>query len=56
MLHGFDILNDGRDIGDCYSILLISTTVKIEDENNATISAPPVDIYEGSRIKFMRRD
>jgi hypothetical protein len=57
MLHGFDILdNRGNDIGDRYSILSLTTTVRILGGNKITISTPPIDTYEGFRIKIMRPD
>ena len=57
MLYGFDILdNRGNDIGDRYSILSLTTTVRILDGNKIAISTPPIDTYEGFRIKIMRPD
>jgi hypothetical protein len=55
MLHGFDILdNRGNDIGDRYSILSLTTTVRILDGNKITITTPPIDTYEGFKMKLMR--
>jgi len=55
MLHGFDILdNEGNDIGDRYSILSLTTTVRILDGNTITITTPSIDTYEGVRMKIMR--
>ncbi|MBW2637861.1 MAG: hypothetical protein JRC86_10135 [Deltaproteobacteria bacterium] len=52
MLHGFDILdNRGNDIGDRYSILSLRTTVRILGGNEIAISTPPIDTYEGVRIR-----
>ncbi len=57
LLHGFDILDDkGNDIGDRYSILSLSTTIKILGGNKISISTPPVDIYEHFKIKMMSPD
>jgi hypothetical protein len=57
MLHGFDILdNRGNDIGDRYSILSLRTTVRILGGNKIAISTPPMDTYEGFRIKITRPD
>jgi hypothetical protein len=57
MLHGFDILdNRGNDIGDRYSILSLTTTVRILGGNKIAISTPPIDIYKEFRIKITRPD
>lgn len=57
LLHGFDILdNRGNDIGDRYSILSLSTTVRILGGNKIALSTPPIDIYEDFKIKITRPD
>jgi hypothetical protein len=57
MLFGFDILdNRGNDIGDRYSILSLRTTVKILGGNEIAISTPPIDTYEGVKIRIRRSD
>jgi hypothetical protein len=57
MLHGFDILdNRGNDIGDRYSILSLRTNVRILGGNKIALSTPPIDTYEGARIRIRRPD
>lgn len=51
ILHGFDILdNAGNDIGDWYSILSATTTVRVED-HNVIIITPDIDTYEKYEIE-----
>jgi hypothetical protein len=46
ILHGFDIFdNRGEKIGDWFSVLGISTTVKITGERTAVVHTPPIDTY-----------
>jgi hypothetical protein len=46
-LQGFDIVdNNGRDIGDWYSILIAPTSVKMLGDMKVSITPPPLDIYE----------
>jgi hypothetical protein len=46
MLHGFVILdNQGRKIGDRFSILGLNITAEIAGEKSVTIPPPPVDTY-----------
>lgn len=46
MLHGFDILdNKERKIGDWFSIMGISMTVKITGERSVIVYTPPIDTY-----------
>lgn len=49
--HGFDILdNEGKNIGNWYSILSARTTVKIED-HSVIIITPDIDTYEKYEIE-----
>ena len=47
VVHGFNIVDEGgTDIGDWYSILHATTSVKRIEDNQFIIPPPPLDIYE----------
>ena len=47
VVHGFNIVDEeGNDIGDWYSILRATTSVKRIEDNQFIIPPPPLDIYE----------
>jgi len=47
VVHGFNIVDeDGNDIGDWYSILRATTSVKRIEDNQFIIPPPPLNIYE----------
>jgi hypothetical protein len=49
-LHGFDILdNEGKYMGEWFSILGIHVVVKMGKENTVAITTPPIDTYRNEK-------